>query len=809
MQRRSFLASLGASTVAAVGGIGQTAERAVAASGTVDYLQFDSTSSLIAPDGSELTDDSVVAVVAEDTATNEDSDGNGDAVIYGDSTPIPLAAIDGSVAGFGSQLVTEDADFQSGNEEFLLNVWDALVGPGGTVLYDESHDAYNTLYDFRNMANYAETQGNYTVRDTADLTADLSDADGVMISSPTTAFTSTELSALSDFVANGGAVMLHDTADYSDYDETANLNDVADALGVGFRFNDDQVIDNTYNGGAFYQPTTNEFDTSFGVFDDRPGMEIDPNATHTVDVIDIPDGDTVDVRFDSGREEPIRVLGIDTPEKNSNDRFERLQEWEGIESEPYLDTWGQNATDFGRQELSNQTIEISFDDAEPGIFDQFGRLLAYIDYDATGDGTRDDKYNLRTVEEGYARLYSSSFSRHDTFRSAEATARANDRGLWAQSDPANSTEIRNRDVDDLFLPKPESVRTTGGAISQSRVPVTAEPEASQSGGVVSYSSDVPLVGVDEASNVAVVGSPFVDEDYEQAEGYAVDTSGYENFVFLTNLVDWLADTGGKLLIDGGHGQFGADYALSAEDAAYYQRYLEGVGIAFDQVNTLSSSNLSPARALLVTAPRDGFTDAELATLASFRDDGGAVVLLGSSAATAAARDNLNYVASQLGTDLRLNGGSVTDGTNNVNGDASVPETTVFDTSFPLFAAFDGSGGGGGGGDSGGAIAVKRVHADAAGDEYDNLNDEYVVFENPESSAIDLTGYAVEDEVGKHYDFPSGFSLGGGETVTLHTGSGTDTQTDLYWGYGSPVWNNSGDTVYVFDDTGTEVLAYSY
>ena len=314
---------------------------------------------------------------------------------------------------------------------------------------------------------------------------------------------------------------------------------------------------------------------------------------------------------------------------------------------------------------------------------------------------------------------------------------------------------------------------------------------------------MPLVAVDGSNRVGVVGSPLVDESYEQAEGYAVDTSGYENFTFLTNLVDHLSARDGQVLIDGGHGQFSADYALSAEDAAYYQRFLEGVDLAFEQVNALSQENLSRGRALLVTSPPESFTGAERENVAAFRDDGGAVVLVGASAATATARTNLNDLAGALGTDLRLNDDSVTDATNNVNGDASVPTTTRFDASFPLFDAYESSGGGTG------DIAVQSVHADAAGDEYDNLNDEYVVFENPGSGTLDLTGYAVEDEAGHHYDFPDGAALDAGATVTLHTGSGTDTDTDRYWGSSSPIWNNAGDTVYVFDDSGTQVVAHTY
>ena len=60
-----------------------------------------------------------------------------------------------------------------------------------------------------------------------------------------------------------------------------------------------------------------------------------------------------------------------------------------------------------------------------------------------------------------------------------------------------------------------------------------------------------------------------------------------------------------------------------------------------------------------------------------------------------------------------------------------------------------------------------------------------------------------------YRFPDGFSLAPGDQVTLHTGSGTDTSSDLYWGQGSPVWNNSGDTVFVYDDAGTLVHEYPY
>jgi len=109
----------------------------------------------------------------------------------------------------------------------------------------------------------------------------------------------------------------------------------------------------------------------------------------------------------------------------------------------------------------------------------------------------------------------------------------------------------------------------------------------------------------------------------------------------------------------------------------------------------------------------------------------------------------------------------------------------------------------------GELAVATIHADAAGDDRENLNDEYVVFENTGEASLDLSGWTVADEAGKLYTFPDGYTLGPGETVTLHTGSGTDTETDLYWGAGSPVWNNAGDTVTVRNSDGERVLVETY
>ncbi|WP_435096516.1 lamin tail domain-containing protein [Halarchaeum sp. P4] len=108
-----------------------------------------------------------------------------------------------------------------------------------------------------------------------------------------------------------------------------------------------------------------------------------------------------------------------------------------------------------------------------------------------------------------------------------------------------------------------------------------------------------------------------------------------------------------------------------------------------------------------------------------------------------------------------------------------------------------------------ALVVASVNADAAGPDGENLNDEYVVLENTGEESLALGGATVTDAAGHAYTFPSGATLAAGATLTLHTGSGTDTANDYYWGASSPVWNNGGDAVTVRAANGTVLARYEY
>jgi competence protein ComEC len=108
-----------------------------------------------------------------------------------------------------------------------------------------------------------------------------------------------------------------------------------------------------------------------------------------------------------------------------------------------------------------------------------------------------------------------------------------------------------------------------------------------------------------------------------------------------------------------------------------------------------------------------------------------------------------------------------------------------------------------------ALEVTEVHADARGDEYENLNDEYVVLRNTGSQTLDLSGWSVADEADHRYTFPEETTLAPGETLTLRTGIGRDGGGDYYWNSERPIWNNAGDTVFVRDADGSLVLEVEY
>lgn len=141
----------------------------------------------------------------------------------------------------------------------------------------------------------------------------------------------------------------------------------------------------------------------------------------SVSVVEVIDGDTLEIRYLNNSLDTVRLLGVDTPEVYSeNDP----SEFEGISSASYLRTWGYKASNYTKALLINETITLSFD-KESDKRGYFGRLLAYV---VLENGS---VLNELLIKKGYARVYEAGeFSKEINYLEIEERARENYRGLW-------------------------------------------------------------------------------------------------------------------------------------------------------------------------------------------------------------------------------------------------------------------------------------------------------------------------------------------------------------------------------------------
>jgi micrococcal nuclease len=107
------------------------------------------------------------------------------------------------------------------------------------------------------------------------------------------------------------------------------------------------------------------------------------------------------------------------------------------------------------------------------------------------------------------------------------------------------------------------------------------------------------------------------------------------------------------------------------------------------------------------------------------------------------------------------------------------------------------------------VGIWAIEPDAPGRDDANPNGEFVTISN-DGPDQDLTGWTLRDESSTHrFRFPDGFVLTSGSLVTVRSGCGTDTSTDLFWCADTTVWTNSGDTALLLDERGAVVERVRY
>jgi hypothetical protein len=111
-----------------------------------------------------------------------------------------------------------------------------------------------------------------------------------------------------------------------------------------------------------------------------------------------------------------------------------------------------------------------------------------------------------------------------------------------------------------------------------------------------------------------------------------------------------------------------------------------------------------------------------------------------------------------------------------------------------------------------AMQFGRIQYDSPGSDTgsnSSLNAEYVEVKNYGTTAKNLKSFTVRDAQSHVYTFSTDFTLGPGKTVKIHTGKGTNTATDRYWGRAWYVWNNTGDTARLKNASGTQTDVCSW
>lgn len=139
-------------------------------------------------------------------------------------------------------------------------------------------------------------------------------------------------------------------------------------------------------------------------------------------VTKVSDGDTIHIDMD-GRDEKVRLIGINTPET--------------VDPRRPVECFGKEASTRMKELAGGKIVKLEYDDTQ-STRDAYNRLLAYVYLE---DG---QMLNRKMVAEGYAYEYTymTPYTYQNEFRQLQTLAQSSERGLWAKDTCGGSKQIQ-------------------------------------------------------------------------------------------------------------------------------------------------------------------------------------------------------------------------------------------------------------------------------------------------------------------------------------------------------------------------------
>jgi endonuclease YncB( thermonuclease family) len=160
-----------------------------------------------------------------------------------------------------------------------------------------------------------------------------------------------------------------------------------------------------YNLAGAAQPTITP---PCGYETEQPSLPAEERALFVAKVVEVIDGDTIDVQLADGREERVRYIGMDTPEIHGP-----------------VECYGQEASAYNDRLVGGKTVWLELDVEER---DRYQRLLAYVYLDSDGQAM----VNAILLSQGYAQVMTvpPNVKYAARFLKLQQEAREAGRGLW-------------------------------------------------------------------------------------------------------------------------------------------------------------------------------------------------------------------------------------------------------------------------------------------------------------------------------------------------------------------------------------------